>query len=120
MNQKYLMAAAIGLGLWWMWSQQKKDTCEQYYLVGTDRVCETDLNAQGYYYWPAAPNGAGYYSAFNDFTPMYGIDPATFAQSVIEGLIDSMNASDPNYQTAQAVLNMSVKPNATPLVKASV
>jgi len=117
-TQKKLIIAGIGAAAIYFYMQQNK--CKVTYLTKEGKkVCEIDLNAEGYYFWAMSPNGAGYYNIYTDFTDPFGTFSEEDVAKTVIALIPDTIEINPNYNTAVGTLGFLINDNATPIQIAS-
>jgi len=117
-TQKKLIIAGIGAAAIYLYMQQNK--CKVTYLTKEGKkVCEADLNAEGYYFYSLAPNGAGYYNVFTDFSDPFGTFTAENVATTVIGLLPDIVEINPRYNTAVSMLEIMINDNAIPIQIAS-
>jgi hypothetical protein len=109
-----LIIAGVGATAIYFYMQQNK--CKVTYLTKEGKkVCEIDLNEAGYYFYSKAPNGAGYYNVYTDFSDPFGtFSEDNIAKAVIDLLPDIVSIN-PNYTTAVNMLEILINDDATPI-----
>lgn len=122
MNKKIiLIGSAIGLALMAM---QKKETPTDaptdgctYYMVDGNPICDDMLPDLGYMYWKGGKYGDGWYH-YTMFENPFNF-PATTVKNTIQKLgTDTLDPTNPNYNTAMNTLNGWVKSSAHILLMA--
>ena len=113
-TQKKLIIAGIGAAAIYFYMQQNK--CKVTYLTKEGKkVCEIDLNEAGYYFYSKAPNGAGYYNVYTDFSDPFGTFTAENVATTVIGLLPDIVEINPRYTTAVNMLEILINDDATPI-----
>ena len=80
------------------------DSCNAYYNVNGNAVCETLLPDIGYVWWNDAPDGNGWY-AVDQFQNTFNMGAGAHETSIKVSAANTVDPDNPQYNNAQQVLN---------------
>ena len=117
MDKKILIIGAIGAALLFM-NKNTTPKCKKEFLVGTNPICETELEKLGYFYWPTGKYGTGYYS-LSDVGNPFNVPQAQFDTLLGNGLkwIKNPDVNSTEYKAANTFFNSFMKSGALPLIE---
>lgn len=116
-NKKRIMLAGAAIALYFMYKKSKTPSCNgSFFLVNGAKVCETDLEALGYYYWlnAPAPKVSGYYN-LSDFPNSFQMETTLWENLLKDSFLLIQDVSSPLYNNAHNILRQFVSPGVSAL-----